>query len=204
MAAAKDGDVIQLASDITITSEEECVTFAKDADVTLDLNGYTIKKTSFPNNPSYKEQKGCINVSIGALTIKDGDGASDKEGGIIAGVTGYAYAIDVNGSGEVIIADDLNIKFEGGSAGALVKLRNNGKFTLIEGTLDAHSCTTSTSTEVFELYDTGADSAVNIEGGLVLCNQGAGFSWGSKPKWNITGGTFNKYGNCADSRIRTC
>ena len=123
LAAAADGDTITLLEDVTVEGKQIVI----DKNVTIDLNGKTLKVSK------YTAKAAQIDVT-GKLTVKDG-----AEGGVICSdYTGTAGLVVCIENGGKFTLESGTITTEGmAKAGNAVKISAGGEFVMNGGTVKA-------------------------------------------------------------------
>lgn len=195
------GDTVKLSEDITV--DGTWFQMPKNLDMTLDLNGKTLKATGVsPSALITFSQSSKSNFTI-TDTSEAGNGALVKD----SEATSVTNVMDATRA-------TINITFKGGNLinnftkGSGVSLATSSTFTMTGGTIQ----TSSTDTAIYAIQTSQKSNKVNISGGIIesgnfglriisggtLDISGGKFTVGTlvndSPKGtiNITGGVFNQ------------
>lgn len=190
-AVKSDGAVVKLDQDIELTTGALEV---KGVSVTIDLNGWTLSRTSNKDDNTY-----VIEVSNNAtLTINDSKGngtilsTNDTEEGLARGIRigGESFSDDDSTPGTVIM-NGGKISANTGYGVALYA-NNRGKS---EGNYEDEIATVFTMTGgkieagVYGVAAFGRKATVNIQGGEIAAEDGAAVSGNGQDGDNNSGGT---------------
>ncbi len=205
ISAAEEGETVQLLSDITLTS---AITIASGADIILDLNGYTLTRSSSANSlavsgtltleDSSEEGTGEITngSSYGAVRVQSG-GTFIMNGGTITDTSSY-YGVYIGANGVFIM--------NGGTvSGCKIGVYVNGTgtsaiatFTMNGGTITGNKNSANSSNVASGVYLNCASFTMN--GGSIKDNttpkaNGCGVLVSGNSTFTMNGGTIS--GNTA-------
>ncbi len=187
--AADNGDTLKLTAEI-----DENITIAEGKNITLDLNGQTLKAET-ASSP-------VITVE-GTLTLEDSGG----DGTVTGGSGGSIGGVDVTGT---FVMNGGSISGNSGTHGG-VRVANGGKFTLNNGSISNNSTSSGSGAGVFVNSYNGNDTSFIMNGGTISDNTASNFgggvnvtvngdnhSGGGNSTFTMTGGTIS--GNTASTR----
>ena len=176
IAHAEDGE-IKLMTDLTLT---EGVTVAKDASVTLDLNGKTVSMSVAATKAS------ALITNNGTLTIKDTVGGGKLTYVSSTVSTGYSTSTIINNG--TLTVDGGSIENTSAKGGAAYAIDNYCALTVNGGSISANS------TSIRQAQFGNHDNTVIFNGGETSGYAGLQlhvFSTAKKTTTVINGGTFN-------------
>jgi len=181
---AEEGQSVVVLRNHGDNEVENRITIAKQQNVTIDLNGYSLNVEGFHN-------KGTLNIKNGSLAGSTKDYSTVESTGTLTltdvDVTGVRHAVRIEGGTAIIDGGEYKLSGTSGMTTHAINVSDGGEVTIKDGTFTGPKGTVS---------DSGA--AVNVQAGSTVNIQGGNFSGGknhtlaSKGTLSLTGGTYDQ------------